>query len=140
MSPEAIEMPEGMRRLKVGRPSDVWSLGCILYQMVYGHPPFQHLSMVQKMKAIPDDNYAIEFPSKAQRVPPPPKSDSPSEARQKKPKKEEDLSRPVRKEMIRTMRKCLIRLPKDRAAIPELLEEEWLAMKEPPRREFSFHY
>src|ERR1700719_342310 len=27
MSPEAIELPDGMRRLKVGRPSDVWSLG-----------------------------------------------------------------------------------------------------------------
>ncbi|KAG1729941.1 kinase-like domain-containing protein [Suillus lakei] len=37
--PRSYRTPDGMRRLKVGRASDVWSLGCILYQMVYGHPP-----------------------------------------------------------------------------------------------------
>lgn len=37
MSPEAIQggasNPLGGAPLKVGRPSDVWSLGCILYQV-----------------------------------------------------------------------------------------------------------
>ncbi len=129
MSPEAIEVPEGMRRLKVGRPSDVWSLGCILYQMVYGYPPFQHLGMVQKMKAIPDSSYVIEYPSKSVPCAPrDPKSNTPSP-----PQKMTHLARPVRKDVIKTIRRCLIRSPKDRAAIPELLEEEWLAMKEPAK-------
>ena len=29
--------------LQIGVKSDVWSLGCILYNKVYGRTPFQHL-------------------------------------------------------------------------------------------------
>ena len=65
MSLEAIELPDGTRHLKASRPSDAWSLGCILYQMSYGHPPFQHLWVYQKLKTIPDAAYAIEFPEHA---------------------------------------------------------------------------
>ncbi|KAF9236485.1 kinase-like domain-containing protein [Melanogaster broomeanus] len=108
MSPEAIELPDGMRRLKVGRPSDVWSLGCILYQM--------------KMKAIPDLAHVIEFPEHS----------VPSVVNKNGERKKLDhLKRPVRADVIRGMRSCLARHPKERATIPELLEQEWLAMREP---------
>ncbi|KAI0317499.1 kinase-like domain-containing protein [Amylostereum chailletii] len=114
MSPEAIEVPDGKRRLKVGRASDVWSLGCILYQMIYGHPPFQHLSFYHKMKAIPDGSYQIDFPEYATPI-----------------AQMDHLKRRVRKDVIMCMKSCLVRNPKERATIPELLEHDWLSMREP---------
>ncbi|KAJ6619433.1 kinase-like domain-containing protein [Mycena sp. CBHHK59/15] len=130
MSPEAIELPDGMRRLKVGRASDVWSLGCILYQMVYGHPPFQHLSVYQKMKAIPDNAYNIDFPEFATpTLPAPPKQGSGSSPATP-PTKLDHLKRPVRRDVIDCMQRCLCRAPKERAMIPQLMEQDWLAMKE----------
>lgn len=47
---------------QVGRPSDIWSLGCILYQIVYGHTPFSHLPFIQKMHAITDPTHTVSFP------------------------------------------------------------------------------
>ncbi|KAL5524445.1 MPS1 [Sanghuangporus sanghuang] len=131
MSPETIDLPEGMRRFKVGRPSDVWSLGCILYQMVYGGPPFHSLAMVHKMKAIPDKNHMIEFPEVT--VPSVPRINAMDAKEVDGPSKPlMHLARPVRKDVIRTMQRCLVREVKERATIPELLSDEWLSMEEQP--------
>ncbi|KAK3380162.1 kinase-like domain-containing protein, partial [Lasiosphaeria ovina] len=86
--------------VKVGEPSDVWSLGCILHQLVYGAPPFGHMAAhASRICAIVDWSHPIEFPATTA----------------------EDGHSRVPPDLIRTMRRCLSREQKHRPTCEELL-------------------
>ncbi|KAM0345213.1 hypothetical protein ACHAPU_006610 [Fusarium lateritium] len=109
MSPESLmdsNNPRGGRApgrpklMKLGKPSDIWSLACILYQMVYGLPPFGHIAnQMSRCQAIINWDHDIEFPSRGMggmSVPP---------------------------SLIRTMKRCLNRDHHMRPTCEELLHE-----------------
>uniref|UniRef100_H3CN46 Ttk protein kinase n=1 Tax=Tetraodon nigroviridis TaxID=99883 RepID=H3CN46_TETNG len=103
MPPEAIKdtsSQPGKARSKISPKGDVWSLGCILYCMTYGKTPFQTITnQIAKLQAIIDPSHKIEFP---------------------------DISE---KDLLDVLKRCLVRNPRERISIAELLDHPYLQLK-----------
>ncbi|KAM6910388.1 dual specificity protein kinase Ttk-like [Xenentodon cancila] len=103
MPPEAIKdtsSQPGKARSKISPKGDVWSLGCILYCMTYGKTPFQSITnQIAKLHAIIDPSHKIEFPDIAE------------------------------KDLLDVLKRCLVRNPRERICIAELLEHPYLQLK-----------
>lgn len=65
MAPECFRnqsTDENGSSFKVGKKSDVWAIGCILYLMMYGFTPFQNITDIGcKLHAIMDNSHKIVF-------------------------------------------------------------------------------
>uniref|UniRef100_A0A671PSN8 polo kinase n=1 Tax=Sinocyclocheilus anshuiensis TaxID=1608454 RepID=A0A671PSN8_9TELE len=59
MSLHAVFTPEVLNRQGHGTESDVWSLGCVMYTLLCGNPPFETLDLKETYKCIKEVRYSL---------------------------------------------------------------------------------
>ncbi|XP_015123985.1 dual specificity protein kinase Ttk isoform X2 [Diachasma alloeum] len=111
ISPEALmdvggggDSPHQNTKYKISYKSDVWSLGCILYSLVYGNTPFHSIRpQWAKINAITNPNPKISFslPPHVEAVP---------------------------AILIDVIKKCLQHDPKARPSVDQLLQIQYISM------------
>lgn len=103
MAPEALETQGcGRSTWRVGRPLDIWLCGCIIYQMVYGKPPYGQYLHQQRIHAITDPKVKVAYPSHGVGKVPVPQS------------------------LVALLQGCLARNPHDRWTVDECLQSDFL--------------
>jgi len=110
MAPEAVKNGT----LKLGRSSDIWSLGIILYQLVYSHPPFSHLEPVQRVFLLNSPDLKIAFPEGHCL---------------------DDHSPSTKANLVDVLSSCLQREPRRRSTLPQLLRHPFLSVSVEVRRD-----
>jgi serine/threonine protein kinase len=106
--PQFDNMDDRKPCIKISCKSDVWSLGCILYQLTYGKMPFGDIKHpLMKLQAITNIDYPIQFPTL-------PDGD------------------PI---LISVIQACLVRDPGARPSIAELLNHRYVTGVEVAKEE-----
>lgn len=130
------------RVYKAGKASDVWALGCILFQMVYNRPPFEAFHGDDKLREILDPKHRIEFadtrygPRQRSHSDGIPRDGQALGAQDNGDDDDEDdgVLEAVDEELRDVMRLTLTYSAKDRITIPALFEHPLLLPLEQQRR------
>lgn len=111
VSPEALidtstgDSPTATRyqpKIKISTKSDVWSLGCILYLLLYRKTPFAHINNIHtKVMTIVSESTQIEYAALPSFVP---------------------------GMFLEMLQRCLVYAPKKRASVAELLQSPYDAL------------
>ncbi|ODV84840.1 hypothetical protein CANARDRAFT_28973 [[Candida] arabinofermentans NRRL YB-2248] len=88
---------------KAGKPSDIWSCGCIIYQMCYGRPPYGNYSGTKRILAITNPKVKVSYP----------RFNSSNEGK-------------INGLVLELIQSCLTRDPDQRKTVEELLDMDFL--------------